>query len=103
MSVYVIGKIRIIDPEHWSQYKSQVQMTLEPYGGKVLLRGSCIDSFVGKMDYPDIVAIEFESAQKAKSWYNSSASRRDGLVYCGITVHSCICRMCSNRNLGLCI
>lgn len=73
MSVYVIGKIRIIDPEHWSQYKSQVQMTLEPYGGKVLLRGSCIDSFVGKMDYPDIVAIEFESAQKAKSWYNSSA------------------------------
>lgn len=73
MSVYVIGQIRIIDQEKWNDYKSQVQSTLEPYGGKVLLRGTCIDSLVGTTDYPDVVAIEFDSVEKAKEWYHSSA------------------------------
>lgn len=73
MGVFVIGQIRIIDQEKWNEYKSQVQATLEPYGGKVLLRGLCIESFVGTTDYPDVVAIEFESIEKAKEWYNSAA------------------------------
>ncbi|WP_295053737.1 DUF1330 domain-containing protein [Sulfuricurvum sp.] len=73
MNVYVIGQIRITDQEKWNDYKSQVQSTLEPYGGKVLLRGTCIDAFVGTTDYPDVVAIEFDSVEKAKEWYYSSA------------------------------
>lgn len=76
MGIFVIGQIRIIDQEKWNDYKSQVQSTLEPYGGKVLLRGSCIDSLVGTTDYPDIVAIEFDSIEKAKAWYNSAAYQR---------------------------
>jgi len=73
MGVFVIGQIRITDQEKWNDYKSQVQSTLEPYGGKVLLRGTCIDSFVGTTDYPDVVAIEFDSVEKAKEWYHSFA------------------------------
>ena len=70
---FVIGQIRIIDQEKWNDYKSKVQSTLEPYGGKVLLRGTCVDSLVGTTDYPDVVAIEFESIEKAKEWHNSAA------------------------------
>lgn len=76
MSVYVIGQIRITDQEKWNDYKSQVRSTLEPYGGKVLLRGSKTDSFVGETSYPDVVAIEFDSAEKAKKWYYSAAYQR---------------------------
>lgn len=76
MSVYVIGQIRITDQEKWVEYKNQVQATLEPYGGKVLLRGSHIDAFVGTADYPEVVAIEFDSHEAAKAWYHSSAYQR---------------------------
>ncbi len=72
MSVYVIGQIRITDQEKWLDYKNRVQTTLEPYGAKILLRGSRIDSFVGTTDYPDIVAIEFDSRDLAREWFNST-------------------------------
>lgn len=44
MSVYVIGQIRITGQKKWVEYKNRVQATLEPYGGKVLLRGRHIDT-----------------------------------------------------------
>lgn len=76
MSVYVIGQIRIMDHEKWVEYKNQVQATLEPYGARVLLRGGHIDAFVGTTDYPEVVAIEFDSHEAAKAWYLSPAYQR---------------------------
>lgn len=73
MSAYVIGQIKIKDEEKWLEYKSKVQGTLEPYGAKVLVRGSQIDSFVGILEYPEVVIIEFESLQKAQEWYTSES------------------------------
>lgn len=73
MTTYVIGQIRITDPVKWTEYKSKVQFTLEPFGGRVLLRGKHIDSFVGTNEYPDIVVIEFDSCENATQWYNSDA------------------------------
>lgn len=40
MTTYVIGQIHITDPVKWTEYKSKVQCTLEPFGGRVLLRGN---------------------------------------------------------------
>lgn len=71
MSVYVIGQIKIKNQDKWQEYKNQVADTLIPYGGKVLFRGSQIDSFVGVTEYPDVVAIEFGTADIAKQWYQS--------------------------------
>lgn len=71
MAVYVIGQIKIKNQDKWQEYKNQVADTLIPYGGKVLFRGSQIDSFVGATEYPDVVAIEFESDDIAKQWYES--------------------------------
>jgi uncharacterized protein (DUF1330 family) len=71
MSVYVIGQIKIKDVNRWQEYKTQVQNTLIPFGGKVLLRGNKLDSFVGTTDYPEVVVIEFDSQEVAKQWYES--------------------------------
>ncbi len=71
MAVYVIGQINIKNQDKWQEYKNQVADTLIPYGGKVLFRGSQIDSFVGVTEYPDVVAIEFGTADIAKQWYQS--------------------------------
>jgi uncharacterized protein (DUF1330 family) len=71
MAVYVIGQIKIKNQDKWNEYKNQVSNTLIPYGGKVLFRGTHIDSFVGTTEYPDVVAIEFESVDIAKQWYES--------------------------------
>lgn len=71
MSVYVVGQIKITNYEKWIEYKEQVQSTLEPYDGKVLFRGGHIDVFVGEVQYPEIVAIEFESSDLAKQWFES--------------------------------
>ncbi len=73
MGVFVIGQIKIKDEKKWLEYKSKVQSTLEPYGAKILIRGSHIDSFVGTLEYPDVVIIEFETEQKAQEWYNSES------------------------------
>ena len=73
MGVFVIGQIKVKDEEKWAEYKSKVQSTLEPYGAKILVRGSQIDSFVGTLEYPDVVIIEFETKQKAQEWYNSES------------------------------
>ncbi|MBN2768376.1 MAG: DUF1330 domain-containing protein [Campylobacterales bacterium] len=69
MSVYVVGQIRIKDQVVWEEYKSQVGDTLKPYGGCILFRGEVADSFVGVCEYPEIVAIEFDSINQAKAWY----------------------------------
>jgi uncharacterized protein (DUF1330 family) len=76
VSVYVVGQIKIIDFEKWLQYKNQVGDTLKPYGGSILFRGEVADSFVGVCEYPEIVAIEFDSIDIAKSWFKSEAYQK---------------------------
>lgn len=71
MTTYAIGQIRVTDPIKWAEYKAKVQTTLNPYGGKILLRGSHMDSLVGEIEFPDIVVIAFDSSENATEWYNS--------------------------------
>lgn len=69
MSVYVVGQIKIKDQIVWEAYKDQVGDTLKPYGGHVLFRAQATNSFIGECEYPEIVAIEFDSIDLAKAWY----------------------------------
>ncbi len=71
MAVFVVGQIKIKNQVKWDEYKSKVGDTLKPYGAKILFRGSQSEAFVGELNYPDIVAIEFDSKEVAKAWYNS--------------------------------
>lgn len=72
MPTYVIGQIqKIKNKKKWLEYKQKVKHTLEAYNAKLLFRGSKCENFVGNNKSKEIVAIEFESNEVAKSWFES--------------------------------
>jgi uncharacterized protein (DUF1330 family) len=71
MRGYVIARITVTDPEAYSEYRDGVLATVEPHGGKYLVRGGAFDCLEG--DWPDerVVVLEFPSPEQARAWYES--------------------------------
>ena len=69
MKAYIIGDITITDPVRYEDYKKLTQATLEPYGGKFVVRGGPRTVLEGDWDAGRIVVLEFPSHEKAKAWY----------------------------------
>ena len=72
MAAYVIGDIKITDPEKYSDYAATVPATSEAYGVRYLVRG------VGKCEIAEgdwlperLVLAEYESMETVKAWYYS--------------------------------
>jgi uncharacterized protein (DUF1330 family) len=61
------------DWEGFDRYRSQVMPTLEPFGGKFLVRGGAFTTVEGEMPFERIVVVEFPSRDAAESWYRSEA------------------------------
>ena len=83
MSAYVIVDIEVLDPGRYEEYKKLAQSSLALYGGKYLARGGGTEPLEGSWAPNRLVVLEFESAERAKQWYNSPeyglarAARRD--------------------------
>ncbi len=73
MSAYVIGHIRVRDPEAWEAYRAGVPATLEPWGGEVLFRGAVTGVFSGAHEHEATVVIRFPDEDAVTGWYNSDA------------------------------
>ena len=71
MAGYIIADVQITDPEAYERYKAAVPATLAVYGGKFLVRGGRAEILEGDWEPNRIVVLEFESAEKAKAWWNS--------------------------------
>lgn len=72
MAAYVIGDIKITDPEKYAEYAVRVPATSEAYGVRYLVRG------VGKCEIAEgdwlperLVLAEYESMETVKAWYYS--------------------------------
>ena len=72
MAAYVIGDIKITDPEKYAEYAARVPATSEAYGVRYLVRG------VGKCEIAEgdwlperLVLAEYESMETVKAWYYS--------------------------------
>jgi len=72
MAAYLIGDIKITDPEVYADYAARVPATSERYGVKYLVRG------VGKCEIAEgdwlperLVLAEYESLETVKAWYYS--------------------------------
>ena len=72
MAAYVIGDIKITDPEKYAKYAARVPATSEAYGVRYLVRG------VGKCEIAEgdwlperLVLAEYESMETVKAWYYS--------------------------------
>ena len=73
MSAYVFAGNHVTDAEIMSEYAKLVPATLEPFGGRFLVRGGQVDLAEGEWNTPRLVVIEFPSLEHARNWYHSDA------------------------------
>jgi uncharacterized protein (DUF1330 family) len=57
-------------------YVTHIPSTLEPFGGRFLVRGGKVTRVEGDAPLPRISIIEFDSLDKAQGWYNSPAYQK---------------------------
>ena len=73
---YVIAEVTVKDAE---QYKAEFVPTatkaIKEAGGKYVIQGGKTISFEGEPPAPRVVVFQFESMDKAQSWWNSQARR----------------------------
>jgi uncharacterized protein (DUF1330 family) len=75
MPAYVIVDIQIHDPAGYDEYRKVVGASLARYGGKFVVRGGTIDVLEGNWKPKRIVILEFDSAARAREWYDSEEYR----------------------------
>jgi len=75
MPAYVIVDIQIRDPAGYDEYRKVVGASLARYGGKFVVRGGTIDVLEGNWKPKRIVILEFDSAARAREWYDSEEYR----------------------------
>lgn len=71
MAAYVIVKVEVTDPEQFKVYQQLASVSLEKYGGRFLVRGGAMVELEGSWNAPRMVLLEFDSLERATSWYNS--------------------------------
>lgn len=71
MKAYAIVQETIKDQAMFDTYRSGVVATLEPFGGKFVVRGGRLTIVEGEWPHPRLVVIEFPSRQAAEDWYKS--------------------------------
>ena len=73
MTTYVIADIDIHDAEAYREYVALVPGTVEPFGGRFVIRGGEHETLEGEWRPQRLVMIEFPSADHARRWYESPA------------------------------
>ncbi|HSP74045.1 MAG TPA: DUF1330 domain-containing protein [Gaiellaceae bacterium] len=71
MPGYVIADVDVQDAEAYEDYKQLVPATLEPYGGRFVVRGGEVERLEGTWEPHRIVLLEFPSPEHARRWYES--------------------------------
>ena len=71
MAGYVIADVDVQDPEAYGEYSKLVPATLEPYGGRFVVRGGEVERLEGDWEPHRIVVLEFPSPDHARLWYES--------------------------------
>ncbi len=72
MPAYVIADVTVTNPERYPEYTRLVPATLEPYGGRFIVRGGGVEGLEGGWRPQRLVVIEFPSLEQAKAWYHSA-------------------------------
>jgi uncharacterized protein (DUF1330 family) len=67
---YIIGDIDVHDMEIYREYVALIPGTLEPFGGRVLVRGEN-ETLEGDWRPQRLVILEFPSAEHARQWHAS--------------------------------
>jgi uncharacterized protein (DUF1330 family) len=73
LKAFVIAAETINDEVMSAEYRKQVPATVEPFGGKIIVRGGAFTAIEGEWTHPRVVVIEFPSRAAAEGWYGSAA------------------------------
>jgi uncharacterized protein (DUF1330 family) len=76
VKAFVIAAETINDEALFSEYRKAVPATLEPFGGKFVVRGGNLNLLEGEWSHPRLVIIEFPSREAAEGWYKSPAYQK---------------------------
>lgn len=71
MPGYVIADVDVKDPAAYEEYRKLVPATLEPYGGRFVVRGGEVERLEGDWEPHRIVVLEFPSTDDARRWHSS--------------------------------
>ena len=75
MTAYIIVDVEITDPERYMAYVKQVPATLEPFGGRFIVRGGRAANLEGSWQPKRIVVLQFDSVEQANGWWSSEIYR----------------------------
>ena len=75
MPAYFIVDNEVTDSAGFEEYRKQVAVTVEKYGGRFLVRGGQIQALEGDWRPERIVVTEFPSIEQARRWYDSEEYR----------------------------
>ncbi len=71
LPAFYISELEVSDPEGLKPYGARVAATLEPFGGRFLVRAGKIAPLEGEAPKGRLVVIGFESMEQAQAWYDS--------------------------------
>lgn len=71
MSAYVLVEVDIHNMEIYEEYKKLTPSSLEPFGGKFVIRGLPVEALEGEWKHDRLVLLEFPDRDKVLAWYNS--------------------------------
>jgi uncharacterized protein (DUF1330 family) len=70
---YVIAEVEVTDPATLQRYGEKAPGTLAPFNGQYLVAGGKTQALEGEAPKGYVVVIGFDSAEKARGWYDSPA------------------------------
>jgi uncharacterized protein (DUF1330 family) len=71
MPAYIIVEVKVNDPVAYEEYKKLTPASLEPFGGKFIVRGGATETLEGDWHPERIVVLEFPNVAQAKAWWSS--------------------------------
>ena len=72
MTAYLIVRVEVTDPVQYEDYKKLTPAAMEAAGGKFIVRGGEHETLEGEHETRRIVVAEFETAEAAKAFYEST-------------------------------
>lgn len=74
MAAYMMVELTAPDMSKLQEYGEKIPATLEPFGGRYLVRGGETEVIEGSVgQHPIKVVLEFPSVERAHMWYQSKA------------------------------
>jgi uncharacterized protein (DUF1330 family) len=70
---YVVAEVEVTDPAGMQKYGAQVPATLAPFNHHYVIRSGKFQPLEGEAPKGGLVVIAFDSADKAREWWDSPA------------------------------